>query len=74
MGEYLRLENRECGRRDLLRGPRDTLYPEKLALTSPTSCDISVAIVLSRTKATEHVFCLFEGRILEELTDIQLMQ
>jgi hypothetical protein len=25
------------GRRDPLRWPRDTLYPQKLALTSPTS-------------------------------------
>jgi hypothetical protein len=30
-------ENRINGRRDPLRWPRDTLYPQKLALTSPTS-------------------------------------
>jgi hypothetical protein len=30
------LENREYGRRDPLRWPSDTLYPQKLALTSPT--------------------------------------
>jgi hypothetical protein len=30
-------ENRINGRGDPLRWPRDTLYPEKLALTSPTS-------------------------------------
>jgi hypothetical protein len=29
------------------------LYPQKLALTSPTSSDRSVGIVRSRTKATE---------------------
>jgi hypothetical protein len=29
------LENREYGRGDPLRWPRDTLYPQKLALTSP---------------------------------------
>jgi hypothetical protein len=36
-----------------LRWPRDTLYPLKLALTSPTSGGRSVGIVRSRTKATE---------------------
>jgi hypothetical protein len=35
------------------RWPRDTLYPHKLALTSSTSGSHSVAIVRSRTKATE---------------------
>jgi hypothetical protein len=29
------LESREYGRRDSSRGPRDTLYPQMLALTSP---------------------------------------
>jgi hypothetical protein len=33
--------------------PRDTLYPQKLSLTSPTSGGRSVGIVRSRTKATE---------------------
>jgi hypothetical protein len=36
-----------------LRWPRDTLYPQNLALTSPTSAGRSVSIVRSRTKATE---------------------
>jgi hypothetical protein len=36
-----------------LQWPRDTLYPQKLALTSPTSGGRSVVIVRSRTKATE---------------------
>jgi hypothetical protein len=40
-------------RRNLLRWPCDTLYPQKLALTSPTSGGRSVGIVRSRTKATE---------------------
>jgi hypothetical protein len=31
------------------------LYPQKLALTSPTSGGLSVGIVRSRTKATEIV-------------------
>jgi hypothetical protein len=40
-------------RGDPLRWPRDTVYPQKLALTSPTSGGRSVSIVRSRTKATE---------------------
>jgi hypothetical protein len=47
------LENREYGRRDPLGWPRDALYPQKLALTSPTSGGRSVGIVRSRTEATE---------------------
>jgi hypothetical protein len=47
------LESREYGRRDPLCWPRDTLYPQKLALTLPTSGGRSVGIVRSRTKATE---------------------
>jgi hypothetical protein len=39
------LEIREHGRVDLLRWPRDTLYPPKFALTSPTSGGRSVNIV-----------------------------
>jgi hypothetical protein len=39
------LENREYGRRDLLRRVRDTLHLEKLALTSPTIDSRSVGIV-----------------------------
>jgi hypothetical protein len=35
---------------------RDTLYPPKLALTSPTSGGGSVGIVRSRTKTTEFSF------------------
>jgi hypothetical protein len=51
------LENREYGRGDPLHWPRDNLYPQKLALTSPTSGGCSVGIVHLRTKATEFV-CL----------------
>jgi hypothetical protein len=36
-----------------LRWPRGILYPQKLALTSPTSGGRSVGIVRLRTKATE---------------------
>jgi hypothetical protein len=45
------LETRINGRRDPLRQPRDTLYPQKLALTSPTSDGRSVGIVRLRTKS-----------------------
>jgi hypothetical protein len=38
---------------DPLRRPRVTLYPQKLALTSPTSDSRSIGIFRSRTKATE---------------------
>jgi hypothetical protein len=49
------LENREYGRGDPLRWPRDTLYPQKLALTLPTSGGRSVCVVRLRTKATDFV-------------------
>jgi hypothetical protein len=52
------LEIREYGRGNLLPWPRDTLYPQKLAITSPTSGGRSVGIVRLRSKATESV-CLF---------------
>jgi hypothetical protein len=35
------------------RADHATHYPQKLALTLPTSCGRSVGIVRSRTKATE---------------------
>jgi hypothetical protein len=44
---------REYGRRDPPRWPHGTLYPQKLALTSPTSSGLLVGIVRSRTQATE---------------------
>jgi hypothetical protein len=50
------LENQEYGRRDSSRWPRDTLYPQKLALTSPTSCSCSVGIVHSWTQAIEFFY------------------
>jgi hypothetical protein len=49
------LENREYARVDPLRWPRDTLYPQKLELTSQTRGIRSVGIVRSQTKATEFV-------------------
>jgi hypothetical protein len=50
------LEKLEYGRGDPLRWPRDTLYPQKLELTSPTSGGRSVGIVRLRPKAKEFVF------------------
>jgi hypothetical protein len=49
-------EIREYGIGDPLRWPRDTFYPQKLTLTSPTSSGRSVGIVHSQTKATEFSF------------------
>jgi hypothetical protein len=43
---------REYGLRDPSRWPRGILYPQKLALASPTSGSRSVGTVRSRTKAT----------------------
>jgi hypothetical protein len=47
------LEFWEYGLGDSLRWPRDTLYLQKLSLTSTTSGGRSFDIVRSRTKATE---------------------
>jgi hypothetical protein len=47
------LENREYGSRDPSRWLRGTLYPQKWALTSPTSGCRSVGILRSRTQTTE---------------------
>jgi hypothetical protein len=49
------LESREYGRGQPLHWPRDTLYPQKLALTSPTSGVCSVGMIRSRTKTTDLV-------------------
>jgi hypothetical protein len=50
------LESREYGRRDPSRWSCGTFYPQKLALTSPTSGGRSVSIVRSRIQATEFSF------------------
>jgi hypothetical protein len=47
------LENRDYGRRNSSRWPRDILYPQKLVLNSLTSGGGSVGIVHSWTQATE---------------------
>jgi hypothetical protein len=56
------LENREYGRRDPSRLSRGTLYPQKLALTSPASGGRSVGIVRSRTLATEFFLAPLQDR------------
>jgi hypothetical protein len=48
------LESRKYGRKDPSRWPRDTLYPQKLALTSSASGDRLIGIVRSRTKNTSY--------------------
>jgi hypothetical protein len=50
-------KNRDYGRGDPLRWPRDTLYQLKLALTSPRGSGRSVGIVRLRTKTTEFFIC-----------------
>jgi hypothetical protein len=52
------LENREYGRRDPSRWPRGSLYPHKLAITSPKSGGRSIGIVRLRAQTMEFV-CLF---------------
>jgi hypothetical protein len=52
------LGSREYGHRNPSRWPRGTLYPQKLALTSPTRGVCSVVIVLSRTQAMEYFYYL----------------
>jgi hypothetical protein len=57
------------GRRDPLRWPRDTLYPQKLALTSPTSGGRSVGIVRLRTKG--HGVINVSGHNMHDRINIQ---
>jgi hypothetical protein len=62
------LEKREYGHRDPLCWPRNTLYPQMLALTSTTSGGRSVGIVCKQTKDTEFSFSMTWGlkaRIVE---------
>jgi hypothetical protein len=55
------LENRDYGRRDPLRWPRDT-YQLKLALTSPKGCGHSFGIVRLRTETTGFSFLQAQKR------------
>jgi hypothetical protein len=53
------LESRDYGRWDPPRWPRDTIYPQKLAVTLPTSGGRSVGTVRWRAKTTGFFFlCL----------------
>jgi hypothetical protein len=53
------LESRKYGFKDPSRWPRDTFYPQKFALTSPTSGGRSVGIVRSGTQGTKISFFFF---------------
>jgi hypothetical protein len=63
-----------------LRLPRDTLYPQKLALTSLTSGGCSVGIVRSRTKPTEFVLFVYatsnysKGRMCAEIYILRFVE
>jgi hypothetical protein len=70
----LGLENREYGRMDLSRWPRGTLYPQKLALTSPTSNRRSVGIVRSRTQAMEFSFSFLAILMKRPMTPEELLK
>jgi hypothetical protein len=50
------INNLEYGCEDPFRWPRETLYPQRLALTSPTKGGRSIGIVRSWTKAMKFVF------------------
>jgi hypothetical protein len=63
------LENRDYGRRGASRWPRGNHYPQKLALTSPTSGGRSVDIVRSRIQATECVGREKPRPVVSETTD-----
>jgi hypothetical protein len=52
------LEIRQYGRRDPSRWQSDTLYPQKLALTSPTSGGHLVGTFRSHTQATESLIIM----------------
>jgi hypothetical protein len=56
------LENREYSCGDPLHWPRDTLYQQKMALTSPTSGGRSVGIVRFRNKTTGFFF-VYSGNL-----------
>jgi hypothetical protein len=50
--------------RDPLCWPRNTLYSQKLALTTAKSGGCSIGIVHSQTKAMEFVWCLHLGILI----------
>jgi hypothetical protein len=57
------LETWDYGRRDASRWPHGTLYPQKLALNSPTSGDLSDGVVRSRTQATEFFINVMDSHL-----------
>jgi hypothetical protein len=61
------LEIREFGCRDHSRWRRETVCPQKMALTSPANGDLSVSTFCLRTKATKFN-CSFIQYILYTLT------
>jgi hypothetical protein len=69
------LDSREYGRRDPPRWPRGILYPQNLALASPTSGVCSVGIIRSRTKAMEFIIffvIIFFRSLFMTITDTSL--
>jgi hypothetical protein len=58
------LEIRECGPMDLSHWLHDSLYPQKLSLTSATSGCLSVSIIRLRTKATKFNLVFFTRCLL----------
>jgi hypothetical protein len=66
------LENWEYGRRDPSRWKRGTLYPQELALASPTSGSRSGCIVLLRTKAMESTTMTMQCRTVPWRADTEL--
>jgi hypothetical protein len=72
-------ENRINGHGDPLRWPHDALYPQKLALTSPTIGGRSVGIVRLRTKGHRVQFSLcvctgFETKNILQSTEFPTLQ
>jgi hypothetical protein len=61
------LESREYDRRDPSRWQRGTIYPQKLAVTSPISCGRSVGMVRSLTHAMELLVIRIVQGILGEV-------
>jgi hypothetical protein len=72
---YTRInENRDYGQGDPLRWPRDTLYPQTLALTSPACGGRSFVIVRLRTNATDFFFCFCLYREFKNSVHVQCMK
>jgi hypothetical protein len=67
------LESREYVRRDQSRWPCGTLYPQQLALTSPTSGGNSVDIVRSRTQTTEFFYMWRVRRLHQKVMVLQIV-